>query len=191
MSDPRIGSLERFFIFIFLTCGGCAFQQLLSMSISTEHVVGLPRLPALSCIYCLQTCEDGQFDWRDLIFHCCFDWHSYSNQECCPSPPVVEVCLFFFFFPVSFTLKGVKKIYCGNWLLETLLCLEFISSIPAVGDFLRAAVINRTPGLVNQRSASLVKLQFQEMFTGDLHFLNPMCRGAWEAAVHGVAKSRT
>ena len=66
---------------------------------------------------------------------------------------------FAFFSPfVSFTLKGVKEIYCGSWLLETLLCLEFISSIPALGDFLRAAVINRTPGLVNERSASLVKL---------------------------------
>ena len=50
------------------------------------------------------------------------------------------VCLF-----VSFTLKGVRKIYCGNWLLETLLCLEFISGIPTLGDFLRAAVINRNP----------------------------------------------
>ena len=73
----------------------------------------------------------------------------------------VEVCFLSFFlsfFLGSFILKCVKKIYCGNWLLETLLCLEFISSIPAVGDFLRAAVINRTPGLVNQRSSSLVKL---------------------------------
>ena len=38
----------------------------------------------------------------------------------------------------------MKKIYCGNWLLETLLCLEFISAIPTLGDFLRAAV-NRNP----------------------------------------------
>ena len=37
----------------------------------------------------------------------------------------------------------MRKIYWGNWLFETLLCLEFISAIPALGDFLRAAVINR------------------------------------------------
>ena len=49
---------------------------------------------------------------------------------------------FLIFFIVSFTLKGVRKIY---WLLETLLCLEFISGIPTLGDFLRAAVINRNP----------------------------------------------
>ena len=29
----------------------------------------------------------------------------------------------FFFFLVSFTLKSVRKIYCGHCLLEILLCL--------------------------------------------------------------------
>ena len=36
------------------------------------------------------------------------------------------------FFLVSFTLKGVRKIY---WLLETLSCLEFISATPHPGSF--------------------------------------------------------
>ena len=35
-----------------------------------------------------------------------------------------------------------RKIYLSSWLLESRLCLDFISSKPATGHFLSAAVIN-------------------------------------------------
>ena len=92
------------------------------------------------------------------------------------------VCLF-----VSFTLKGVRKIYCGNWLLETLLCLEFISGIPTLGDFLRAAVINRNPRPCELEV--LVSLFGQVVVTGSvyrrLRFLKHIS-DSWESQRPGL-----
>ena len=78
----------------------------------------------------------------------------------------MEVCTFFFFI-VSFTLKGVGKFYSGNQLLETLMCLQFISATPTLGDFLRAAVINRnhTPCKLEV----LVSLFGQVVVTGNIY----------------------
>ena len=93
----------------------------------------------------------------------------------------------FFFFLVSFILKDVRKIYWGNWLFETLLCLEFISAIPALGDFLRAAVINRNPRLCELEV--LVSLFGQVVVTGNvyrrLHFLKHIS-GSWESQHPGL-----
>ena len=56
MSDPRTGSLERFFLLLLLLfCFVFDMQRLCFLmavvkSISTEHAVGSPHLPALSCI---------------------------------------------------------------------------------------------------------------------------------------------
>ena len=88
---------------------------------------------------------------------------------------------FAFFSPfVSFTLKGVKEIYCGSWLLETLLCLEFISTTPALGDFLRAAVLNKNPRPCELEV--LVSLFGQVVVTGNVyrHFLK-FISGSWES----------
>ena len=49
MSDSRTGSLERFFCFCFDTQRLC-FLMAVVKSISIEHAVGSPHLPALSCI---------------------------------------------------------------------------------------------------------------------------------------------
>ena len=47
----------------------------------------------------------------------------------------IWVLFFYFFF-----LKGVREIDLWNWLLESWLCLEFISVICVAGLFLRAAM---------------------------------------------------
>ena len=73
----------------------------------------------------------------------------------------------FLFFLVSFKLKGVGKIYSGNRLLETLLCLQFISATPTLGDFLRAAVINRNPRPC--KLEVLVSLFGQVVVTGNVY----------------------
>ena len=54
---------------------GCLFicfrhAEAVVKSISTEHALQSPQLLALSCVYCLQTCEGGQSDWWYLISHC-------------------------------------------------------------------------------------------------------------------------
>ena len=81
----------------------------------------------------------------------------------------------------------MKKIYCGSWLLETLLCLEFISGIPTLGDFLRAAVIDRNPRLCELEV--LVSLFDQVVVTGNvyrrLHFLKHVS-GSWESQHPGL-----
>ena len=71
MSDPRTGSLERLFVclFVFDMRRPC-FLGAVVKSISTEHALQSPQLLALSCVYCLQTCEGGQSDWWYLISHC-------------------------------------------------------------------------------------------------------------------------
>ena len=74
---------------------------------------------------------------------------------------------FLFFFLISFTLKGVRKIYCGNWFLETLLSLEFISTTPVLGDFLRAAVISKNPRPC--KLELLVNLFGQVVVTGNVY----------------------
>ena len=43
------------------------------------------------------------------------------------------------------------KFTCGKWLLESWLCLEFISAVLAPGHFLRIAVMNSPPGFLNWR----------------------------------------
>ena len=75
----------------------------------------------------------------------------------------------------------------GSWLLESRLCLEFISLESAAGHFLRATVIKGTPDLVNCLLARVINgkpLQYSCLE-------NPMDGGVWWAAVHGVARSRT
>ena len=82
---------------------------------------------------------------------------------------------------------GVSKIYCGNWLLETLLHLQFISPTPTLGDFLRAAVIDRNPRLCELEV--LVSLFDQVVVTGNvyrrLHFLKHVS-GSWESQHPGL-----
>ena len=46
-----------------------------------------------------------------------------------------------------FPLRVWGKFTCCSWLLESQLCLEFISAILTPGPFLKAAVINRPPDL--------------------------------------------
>ena len=75
--------------------------------------------------------------------------------------------LFVFVFLVSFTLKGVGKFYSGNQLLETLMCLQFISATPTLGDFLRAAVINRNH--MPCKLEVLVSLFGQVVVTGNIY----------------------
>ena len=81
---------------------------------------------------------------------------------------------FFFFF-----------LFC-NWLLETLLCLKFISATPALGDFLWAAVINRNPRACELEV--LVSLFGQVVVIGNvyrrLHFLKQS--GSWESQHPGL-----
>ena len=81
----------------------------------------------------------------------------------------------------------MKKIYCGNWLLETLLHLQFISPTPTLGDFLRAAVIDRNPRLCELEV--LVSLFDQVVVTGNvyrrLHFLKHVS-GSWESQHPGL-----
>ena len=43
------------------------------------------------------------------------------------------------------------KFTCGKWLLESWLCLEFISAVLAPGHFLRIAVMISPPGFLNWR----------------------------------------
>ena len=79
------------------------------------------------------------------------------------------------------------KFYSGNQLLETLMCLQFISATPTLGDFLRAAVINRnhTPCKLEV----LVSLFGQVVVTGNvyrqLHFLKHIS-GSWESQHPGL-----
>ena len=83
-------------------------------------------------------------------------------------------------FAFVFSCFLVRKIYCGNWLLETLLCLKFISATPTLGDFLWAAVINRNPRACELEV--LVSLSGQVVVTGNfyrwLHFLKHIS-GSW------------
>ena len=74
----------------------------------------------------------------------------------------------------------MRKIYCGNWFLETLLYLEFISTTPTLGDFLRAAVINKNPR--PSELEVLVSLFGQVVVTGNVyrHFLK-FISGSWES----------
>ena len=51
-----------------------------------------------------------------------------------------------------FFLKGCEAHFiCSSWLLDSRLCLEFISTILAAGLFLRASVIESPTGLMNWR----------------------------------------
>ena len=71
----------------------------------------------------------------------------------------------------------------GSWLLESWLCLEFISLESAAGHFLRATVIKGTPDLVNCLLARVIN-------GNPLHcscLENPRDSGAWWAAIYGVA----
>ena len=61
----------------------------------------------------------------------------------------------------------MRKIYCRNWFLETLLYLEFISTTPTLGDFLRAAVINKNPRPCELEV--LVSLFGQVVVTGNVY----------------------
>ena len=81
---------------------------------------------------------------------------------------MVKVC---FFSLVSFALKCVRKVYCGDWFLEPLLCLEFISAVPIL-DFLRAAVTNRNPrpGEGEVLGSLLGRVVVTGNFTGDCAF---------------------
>ena len=99
----------------------------------------------------------------------------YSCGEGLLSPPPL----------ISFTLKGVRKFYCGNWFLETLLYLEFISATPALGDFLRASVINKNPRPCEFEV--LVSLFGQAIVAGNVyrHFLK-FISGSWESQHPGL-----
>ena len=81
----------------------------------------------------------------------------------------------------------MRKIYCGNWFLETLLYLEFISTTPTLGDFLRAAVINKNPRPCELEV--LVSLFGQVVVAGNvyrrLHFLKHIS-GSWESQHPGL-----
>ena len=78
----------------------------------------------------------------------------------------------------------MRKIY---WLLETLLCLEFISATPTLGGFLRATVINRNPSPCELEV--LVSLLGQVEVTGNvyrqLHFLKHIS-DSWESQHPGL-----
>ena len=54
----------------------------------------------------------------------------------------------------------------GSWLLESRLCLEFISAIPTPGSFLRTAVINRPQACELHLQLSTVG---QSVVTGNIH----------------------
>ena len=90
-------------------------------------------------------------------------------------------------FAFVFSCFLVRKIYCGNWLLETLLCLKFISATPTLGDFLWAVVINRNPRACELEV--LVSLSGQVVVTGNvyrrLHFLKHIS-GSWESQHPGL-----
>ena len=59
------------------------------------------------------------------------------------------------------------KFYSGNQLLETLMCLQFISATPTLGDFLRAAVLNKNPRPCELEV--LVSLFGQVVVTGNIY----------------------
>ena len=154
------------------------------MSISTEHVVGLPYPPALLLLLFV-----GLWGWPvwlvasdfPLLFRLVFlkQLGTLCISSCGGGLLVFPL--------VSFTLKGVKKIYCGNWLLETLLHLQFISLTPTLGDFLRAAVIDRNPRPCELEV--MVSLFDQVVVTGNvyrrLHFLKHVS-GSWESQHPGL-----
>ena len=81
----------------------------------------------------------------------------------------------------------MRKIDLRNWLLESLLCLEFISATPALGGFLRATVINRNPRPCELEV--LVSLLGQVEVTGNvyrqLHFLKHIS-DSWESQHPGL-----
>lgn len=72
---------------------------------------------------------------------------------------VMEIWCFGFFPP---EIVG-GKFTCGKWLIEGLLCLEFILAVPAPGHFLRIAVMNSPPGFLNWSTGGRVEV------TGNVH----------------------
>ena len=88
----------------------------------------------------------------------------------------VFVCLFVF-------LRVWGKFTCCSWLLESRLCLEFISAIPTPGSFLRTAVINRPQACELHLQLSTVG---QSVVTGNIHkakaalHAQPCFPGQWD-----------
>ena len=81
---------------------------------SQRQCAVFPFLRALSCLYCLWTCEDAHCEWWDLISGCPFVWHSCSNYKCWASCPMRQCGILF-----KFLFKNVRKITSGKWLLDT------------------------------------------------------------------------
>ena len=81
------------------------------------------------CRYCLPFWLFG------VIFVVVLSFFLYNKWGCWASCPVSE---FVFFFPE----RAWGKFTCWSWLLESRLCLEFISAISAPGPFLRGAVLS-------------------------------------------------
>ena len=110
-------------------------------SVPRESVGGFHHLPALSPLSCLWTVRipilsDGV---RFLVIVLISILPVITQDSELPVLWPFVVLFFFFHF---FLLKGVRKIYLRSWLLESQLCLKFISTIAAPGPFLRVGVIN-------------------------------------------------
>lgn len=106
-------------------------------------------------------------DWVLIVT---FDCHSWGNYRCWR-------LLWWRFGVLDFFPPEIVggKFTCGKWLIEGLLCLEFILAVPALGHFLRIAVMNSPPGFLNWRCqwAPMVELKLQEMSTRGQPFLTP------------------
>ena len=110
-------------------------------SVPRESVGGFHHLPALSPLSCLWTVRipilsDGV---RFLVI-VLISILPVITQDA--ELPVLWPFVFVFFFFHFSLLKGVRKIYFRSWLLESQLCLKFISTIAAPGPFLKVGVIN-------------------------------------------------
>ena len=112
-------------------------------SIPAEHIRVFHRLPALSPIYCLHTVRVAILSDGNWSFVVIYDWDSYGNHRL----SILSWTIWVFYF-IFFSLKGVRHILS---VIDSQLCLDFISTILASGLFLRASVIESPTGLVNWR----------------------------------------
>ena len=117
MSGPRMGSLERFFFDTWRLCFLVAV-----VNVHFHWTQSGVTSPGGSLLHLLSVDLRGWPVWLvDFAFPSLF-WLVFRQQL---GPLLIYSCGggLLFVFLVSFTWKGVRKIYCGNWLHETLLCL--------------------------------------------------------------------